>query len=195
MFGRLFGHKPNHEELLKYIETLVSSAGIPPSATLCLLKKDILRLCKAVKYVSNAPRECCCSLVARPVLLAEPSLLDLSLTGGLTVVGDIHGQFEDLVEILSTCGMPPKTRFLFLGDYVDRGAKGLEVVALLFALKLAYPEHVYLLRGNHEVSGINMLYDALHTSPRRHRLVQVWLLQRVPKPMRHDGVRGGQHRL
>jgi serine/threonine-protein phosphatase PP1 catalytic subunit len=85
---------------------------------------------------------------AEPALLAEPSVLDLD--GPLNVCGDIHGQFRDLLRIFHAGRFNSETRYLFLGDYVDRGDQSLEVICLLLAMKLRYPSNVYLLRGNHE---------------------------------------------
>jgi serine/threonine-protein phosphatase 2B catalytic subunit len=66
------------------------------------------------------------------------------------VVGDIHGQYFDLLNMISKAGEPGTINYLFLGDYVDRGILGIEVVLLLFAIKLNEPKSVVLLRGNHE---------------------------------------------
>jgi protein phosphatase len=82
----------------------------------------------------------------------------LRLHGLFHVVGDIHGNFHDLTRIITSIGYPPENNFLFLGDYVDRGNYSIEVITLLFALMLSYPENVYLLRGNHEFSDINHIY-------------------------------------
>ncbi|KAL3123368.1 hypothetical protein niasHT_003410 [Heterodera trifolii] len=76
----------------------------------------------------------------------------------VNVCGDIHGQFTDLLRIFSTLGPPPEKKYLFLGDYVDRGPQSLETVVLLFCYKVKYPESVTLLRGNHECSNINRVY-------------------------------------
>jgi diadenosine tetraphosphatase ApaH/serine/threonine PP2A family protein phosphatase len=74
------------------------------------------------------------------------------------VVGDLHGSLSDLLRILHTYGIPPMNKYIFLGDYVDRGEYSLEVVILLLALKCLYPAHIILLRGNHEFREINYLY-------------------------------------
>ena len=69
----------------------------------------------------------------------------------MCIVGDIHGQYNDLCNMMHKAGDPGKNlTYLFLGDYVDRGIFGLEVCILLFAMKIAKPHSVLLLRGNHE---------------------------------------------
>ena len=74
-------------------------------------------------------------------------------------LGDVHGQYSDLLRLLELGGQPSVTNpYLFLGDYVDRGKQSIETVCLLLAYKLKLPEHFHLLRGNHESSNINRLY-------------------------------------
>lgn len=74
----------------------------------------------------------------------------LRLKAPLVVGTDIHGQFYDLLRFMSDKGLPPETNYLFLGDYVDRGQQSIETMCFLLALKVKYPECVFLLRGNHE---------------------------------------------
>ena len=95
---------------------------------------------------------------ATSVLSKEPNLLRID--GKCLIVGDIHGQYYDLVELLrkQKFGKSSK-KFLFMGDYVDRGKFQPECVAFLFALKVQYPNQVYLLRGNHETREMTESYD------------------------------------
>jgi protein phosphatase len=74
------------------------------------------------------------------------------------VVGDIHGNIFDLLRILILAKPPPSSRLLFLGDYVDRGEYSVEVVTLLFSFLVVYPDHIILLRGNHEFEATNSVY-------------------------------------
>ena len=70
--------------------------------------------------------------------------------GEFCVVGDIHGDIDTLLRIFEKNRYPPETKYIFLGDYVDRGHNSTEVILFLYALSVQFPEHVILLRGNHE---------------------------------------------
>ena len=75
--------------------------------------------------------------------------------GRLVVVGDLHGQLDDLLWILTEGQPSEKTHYLFNGDFVDRGPEQCEVLVLLYALKILHPHSVWLNRGNHEEHRVN----------------------------------------
>lgn len=93
---------------------------------------------------------------ALKVIKAEPVCLDLSPK--ISICGDIHGQYYDLLRIFEINGYPPDTKYLFLGDYVDRGKQSLETICLLLAFKIKYPNDIFLLRGNHESANVCKVY-------------------------------------
>ena len=93
---------------------------------------------------------------AKEIFIKEPNIQIVHCP--VTVCGDIHGQYHDLLELFKVGGYAPDTNYLFLGDYVDRGCFSVESVSLLLALKLKYPNRVFLLRGNHESRQTSQMY-------------------------------------
>lgn len=85
---------------------------------------------------------------AKTLLSNEKTLLEL--TSPIVVVGDLHGHLVDLLHLLQNSGLPPDNKYLFLGDFIDRGPRSIETLCLLFALKIRFPKSIFLLRGNHE---------------------------------------------
>mmetsp|Transcript_2430 Transcript_2430/g.5202 ORF Transcript_2430/g.5202 Transcript_2430/m.5202 type:complete len:1015 (-) Transcript_2430:195-3239(-) len=109
--------------------------------------------------------------VARDVFERQPMLLELEAP--MKILGDIHGQFHDLLRLLEVGGPPPTANYLMLGDFVDRGRQSIETICLLLAYKVKYPENFFMLRGNHECASINRIYGFYDECKSRYN-IKLW---------------------
>ena len=148
---------------LKTVEKEVENAV---KHLLALKKSKAREMCKLTqKTIEKVVSE------ARQVFLSQPMLLEPKAP--ITICGDTHGQYYDLLKILEIGGMLPENNFLFLGDYVDRADMGIETITLLLGLKVMYPDKLWLLRGNHECSSINRIYGFYDECKRRYS-IKLW---------------------
>jgi len=96
---------------------------------------------------------------SRMKILPNVIEINLNICKQVTVVGDIHGKFNDFITIFNKNGLPsPENPYIFNGDFVDRGKKSLEIFLLLCCFHVLYPDHVVLNRGNHEDYIMNSRY-------------------------------------
>ena len=122
----------------------------------CLPERDLKQLCEK----------------AKEIFIEESNVQNVSAP--VIICGDIHGQIYDLIELFKKGGEIPNSRYIFMGDYVDRGYNGVEVLELLLALKVKYPEHITLLRGNHESRQICFAYGFYEEITRKYGNANAW---------------------
>jgi len=137
------------------IASLLQVRSARPGKEVVLPERQITLLCHA----------------ARDIFIQQPILLELEAP--IKIVGDVHGQYYDLLRLFEYGGFPPEANYLFLGDYVDRGKQSLETVCLLLAYKVKFPENFFLLRGNHECASINRIYGFYDECKRRYS-IKLW---------------------
>jgi len=126
------------EVLLEHLQSLIVTLPLDFRKDSTLVSVPIIPD-KDIAFICNE---------AEKIFSSEPSCL--KLTSPFVIVGDIHGHLFDLVRIIQDFGLPPKKKYLFLGDLVDRGEFSIEVLLIVLIMKVLWPKNVYLIRGNHE---------------------------------------------
>jgi len=137
----------------EWIDALMNSTTSPPPI---IPETEFRNFCKKFKSI----------------LLAEDSVP--LIPAPVVIVGDLHGQFYDLLELFRLGGHPSETSYCFLGDYVDRGYNSIETWQLLVLLKIRYPNHMTLLRGNHESRQVSQVYGLYDEIQRKYGNPSVW---------------------
>lgn len=137
-------------------DAVFDDAGLPNCEAIRehFLRCGVLNCADAIKILNDAAA----------LLREEPNVLVLQ--DPITICGDVHGQYFDLMTLFEMGGNPVTTQYLFLGDYVDRGCFSTEVTLYLLSLKIRRPQRMWLLRGNHEcrhlTSYFNFREECLH---------------------------------
>ena len=159
-FRSVFGAEQENREAISSMEEIISSLSVPagydgPQLQLPVDVQQVLQVLERFKEGKKMHAKYAMELLlaAGRILEAEPNVQEIDILGEgkLTVVGDTHGQLQDLYSIFTINGVPsPENQYLFNGDFVDRGGRGVEVLLSILAFKLLYPDAVFLNRGNHE---------------------------------------------
>ncbi|KAG6961389.1 hypothetical protein JG687_00007718 [Phytophthora cactorum] len=131
------------------------------------------------KLLSELELKQVCEMVK--LLLIEESNVQ-PVSSPVTVCGDIHGQFFDLLELFRCGGDIENTNYIFMvgelsqeeGDFVDRGHNSVETFELLLCLKARYPDRITLLRGNHECRQITQVYGFYEECVRKYGNANPW---------------------
>ncbi|MBA0738948.1 hypothetical protein Gogos_012257 [Gossypium gossypioides] len=138
-----------------------------------LLEDELQLLCEYVisfslSYFFGAPF----TFRVKEILIEESNVQPVN--SPVTVCGDIHGQFHDLMKLFQTGGHVPDTNYIFMGDFVDRGYNSLEVFTILLLLKARYPANITLLRGNHESRQLTQVYGFYDECQRKYGNANAW---------------------
>jgi len=134
------------------------------------LEKWLEKLFKCEALAEEDVKKLCAK--AREVLQKEENVQPVP--SPVTLVGDIHGQWNDLIELFKIGGSIPDTNYVFLGDYVDRGFYSIETVSLIMCLKVRYPDRIHILRGNHESRQITQVYGFYDQCLKYYGSPNVW---------------------
>lgn len=126
---------------------------------------------KECKCLPEPQLKLLCDMV-KELLLEESNVQPV--TGPVTICGDIHGQFFDLLKLFEVGGELPNTHYIFMGDFVDRGYHSLETFSYLMALKARYPDRITLLRGNHESRQITQVYGFYDECQQKYGNANAW---------------------
>lgn len=155
--------KMSESQALKKIRSLLKNLHVNVTQTFI---DSMITLFKDGKQI---PRKYLFAIVlyAMKIFIEEPTMVEIDLAEAtkidkqakITVCGDTHGQFYDLLNIFEKNGYPSKTHiYVFNGDFVDRGSWSTEIAILFFAYKCMYPNSFFLNRGNHESDDMNKMY-------------------------------------
>jgi diadenosine tetraphosphatase ApaH/serine/threonine PP2A family protein phosphatase len=126
---------------------------------------------KKCKYLPEQDLKLLCDMV-KELLLEESNVQPVAAP--VTICGDIHGQFYDLLELFRVGGEIPDTNYIFMGDFVDRGYYSLETFTYLLALKAKHPDRITLLRGNHESRQITQVYGFYDECQQKYGNANAW---------------------
>lgn len=148
----------------------VSSAVINSGTRTADLDRQIETLMRCECLTEQEVKVLCAK--AREILMQEGNVQRIDAP--VTICGDVHGQFHDLMELFRVGGQVPETNYLFLGDFVDRGFYSVETFLLLLALKIRYPDRMMLIRGNHESRQITQVYGFYDECLRKYGSAVVW---------------------
>jgi serine/threonine-protein phosphatase 6 catalytic subunit len=126
---------------------------------------------RSCQHLSEIELKQLCDMV-KEILMEESNVQPVN--SPVTVCGDIHGQFYDLLELFRKGGEIPKTSYIFMGDFVDRGHHSVETLQLLLCYKARYPDKITLLRGNHECRQVTQVYGFYDECFRKYGSANAW---------------------
>jgi diadenosine tetraphosphatase ApaH/serine/threonine PP2A family protein phosphatase len=106
------------------------------------------------------------------ILITESNIVTIS--SPVVICGDVHGQYEDVKRLFEVEGSPKDNRYLFMGDYVDRGHFSLNTFLLLATYKIERPDDFWLLRGNHESRQVTQQYGFQQEIRTRYGHTGIW---------------------